>query len=101
MRKKKYSELQKRIEREKKLQQVELAMEDKLLLKVWSFFYWITIGMFCFFIESKTRGWWGWLLVGYWTGKEKSESDTEKKMKNILGFVYSNKHFVLFCFRWV
>ncbi|CAF1106895.1 unnamed protein product [Rotaria sordida] len=33
MRKKKYLELQKRIEREKKLQQVELAMEDKLLLK--------------------------------------------------------------------
>ncbi|CAF0847118.1 unnamed protein product [Adineta steineri] len=32
-RKKKYTELQKRIDREKKLQQVELAMEDKLLLK--------------------------------------------------------------------
>jgi hypothetical protein len=34
MRKKKYLELQKRIDREKKLHQVELAMEDKLLLKV-------------------------------------------------------------------
>jgi hypothetical protein len=34
MRKKKYLDLQKRIEREKKLEQVELAMEDKLLLKV-------------------------------------------------------------------
>lgn len=34
MRKKKYLDLQKRIEREKKLQQVELAMEDKVLLKV-------------------------------------------------------------------
>ena len=34
MRKKKYVELQKRIEREKQLQQVELAMEDRLLLKV-------------------------------------------------------------------
>jgi hypothetical protein len=34
MRKKKYLELQKRIDREKKLNQVELAMEDKLLLKV-------------------------------------------------------------------
>ncbi|CAF4175338.1 unnamed protein product, partial [Rotaria magnacalcarata] len=33
MRKKKYSDLQKRIEREKKLEQVESAMEDKLLLK--------------------------------------------------------------------
>lgn len=34
MRKKKYAELQQRIEREKKLDQVELAMENKLLLKV-------------------------------------------------------------------
>jgi hypothetical protein len=34
MRKKKYTQLQKRIDREKKIQQVELAMEDKLLLKV-------------------------------------------------------------------
>jgi hypothetical protein len=39
MRKKKYLELQKRIEREKKLQQVELAMEDKLLLQVEISFY--------------------------------------------------------------
>jgi hypothetical protein len=38
MRKKKYLDLQKRIEREKKLQQVELAMEDKLLLKVKYYF---------------------------------------------------------------
>ena len=34
MRKKKYLELQKRIEREKTLEQVESVMENKLLLKV-------------------------------------------------------------------
>jgi hypothetical protein len=48
MRKKKYLDLQKRIEREKKLQQVELAMEDKLLLKVGSLVF-LNLIRLCFF----------------------------------------------------
>ena len=49
MRKKKYLELQKRIEREQKLQQVELAMENQLLLQVKRSFFFLKIGWFRFF----------------------------------------------------
>lgn len=99
MRKKKYAELQKRIEREKKLQQVELAMEDKLLLKV----KWKKIIFFIYcisFLEFKTRWWWWWrrgFSIREWNGKEKTESYSEKKIEKKTNSVFV--YFIVFLFQ--
>jgi len=110
MRKKKYLELQKRIDREKKLHQVELAMEDKLLLKVKLILFLIKCRKtfsFCFRIQNKMM----MMISGRIMKMKKLMKRKNRKLsreKNKKRFLFSLKNkekkkhlivYVCFCFR--